>query len=124
MFIFTLVAGLSFGHYHDLLLTEPAQYMANAIGVSVGVEETEYSRIARQLEDRATELEAKGQSLAELEQEVIAEIREERRRERFGFLVLSIIATIILILLVINFIQDWRWRRRYRLIGLSGLSNS
>lgn len=89
-----------------------ADQMANAVGVSIGVEENQYNTIAKQLEEKAEELDSKEIALRDLEQQVIERISEERRSERRIFLYISIVGLVILSLLLANFYYDIKWRKK------------
>lgn len=114
VFLF-LLTGLSAGYYWNYLPVEQFNRLtASAVGVSVGVEETEYSRVAEQLRQRAVELENKQKSLVELQSEVEAELAAERRSERRMFLYFSALTMFLGVVVAVNFYLDWRRTRRLR----------
>jgi len=115
------VSIFSFGHYQswfdlpDSAVSRAGFYLANAVGVSIGVEENSYNRIASQLQERALELDSQEQSLLELERQVIDSIRAEQRTDRIWFLVLSAVTAGLAGLLALNFVFDKKWRSRRQL---------
>ena len=125
--VLAIMAVVSFGYYHNFFLgplaTVDLNRLAGEVGMSVGVEETEYSRVAQQLLEKEQQLEDRELSLRELEQQVISGIQEERKSDRRWLLYLSGLSGVLLVLLTFNYLQDWRWRRRQRLARLSGLLN-
>ncbi len=112
-----LVAIFSFSYYNGFFLERtsffggPLGQAANAVGVSIGVEENEYNRIAQQLKERAEELDEKEKSLQEIEEEILEELREERREERQAFLFMSLGGVVMFGLISANFYYDIAWRR-------------
>ncbi|MFP4022802.1 MAG: hypothetical protein ACLFNR_00130 [Candidatus Paceibacterota bacterium] len=94
-------------------------FFANAVGVSVGVEENAYNKIARQLEERAEELDSREESLAEMEEEIISQIKEEKRKERVALLYTFLISAVLAILLFTNFYLDWKRGKRIKKIKRS-----
>ena len=88
--------------------------LANAVGVSIGVEENVYNRVAKQLEERAKELDERETSLVDLEKEIVTEIREERKKENIHLLYIAVFLGIISILLFINFYFDWKRSLSFR----------
>lgn len=124
-FVFLLTV-FSFLHYQSFFLDRSqtlsymADQMANAVGVSTGVEENQYNTVAKQLEERAEELDSREMALRDLEQQVVEQVSEERRSERRIFLYVSVVGVIILSLLLANFYFDIKWRKkRSQKIGVS-----
>ncbi len=92
----------------DVIAFNVQRMLANAtIGMSVGVEPNPYNTLARQLEEKKTELDARETRILALEDE----LRASQRMERFlayGSLVLS---TCLFMLVGINFYRDGRRSR-------------
>lgn len=115
--IVSVVTVLSFLHYQAFFLDRSqtlsyiADQMANAVGVSIGVEENRYNTVAKQLEQRAEELDSREMTLLDLERQVVERISEERRSERRIFLYVSIVGLTMLSLLLANFYFDIKWRK-------------
>ena len=115
-----VVAVLSVLYYNGFFLERSTalgravQQSAAAIGVSLGIEENEHSRIAQQLQERAEELDNRERSLNDLEQEIVQQMAEERRSERRIFLYISLVAGALLALIGANFYYDVAWRRKRR----------
>lgn len=115
--VVTVVTALSFLHYQAFFLDRSqtlsyvADQMANVVGVTIGVEENRYNTVAKQLEQRAEELDSREMTLLDLERQVVERISEERRSERRIFLYVSIVGLTMLSLLLANFYFDIKWRK-------------
>jgi hypothetical protein len=116
--VVTVVTVFSFMHYNAFFLEDASginyivQHLANAVGVSVGVEENQYNLVAKQLEERALELENQEASLRDLEREIVEQISENKRYERRAFLYATAVGSVVLFLLLLNFYFDMKWRKK------------
>ncbi len=116
--IVAVVTVVSFMHYNAFFLGNSSglnylvQHLANAVGVSVGVEENQYNLVAKQLEEKAVELENQEIILRDLEREIVEQISENRRYERRAFLYTSIVGLVVIFLLLLNFYLDIKWRKK------------
>jgi len=116
--IIAVVTVFSFLHYNAFFFeSSPGfsyvlQQAANAVGVTIGVEENQYNRIAQQLREKEEELDSRETSLLELEQKIKDQISEDRRFERRAYLYISLVGAAVLSLLALNFYLDLKWRRR------------
>ncbi len=123
-----VVTVTSFMHYNAFFLERSSsfdymvQQAANVVGVTIGVGENQYNTIAQQLREKEEELESREVSLLELEQEVKEQISQNRRFERRAYLYISIVGSIVLSLLALNFYLDLKWRRRKGVDGESSLN--
>ncbi len=115
--VVTVVTVISFMHYNAFLegssgFNYLVQHLANAVGVSVGVEENQYNVVAKQLEERALELENQEASLRDLEREIVEQISENKRYERRAFLYATVVGSVVIFLLLLNFYFDMKWRKK------------
>ncbi len=93
-------------------------YLANAVGVTVGVAPTELNQITAALTARERELEAR--ELAVAEREIAVEIDGGGAMRDSGTFILATILFILLVLIVLNYALDYaRARERQQLLTTS-----
>ena len=123
--VVSVITVFSFLYYQSFFLDRSqslsyiTEQFANAVGVNVGVEENQYNTVAQQLREKEKELDNRERSLLDLEREIITQISEERKSQRVLFLYVSVVGSVLMVFLVLNFYFDMKWRRGKR----DGLAN-
>ena len=84
-------------------------YLGNAVGVLVGVEQTELNVITAELTERTRELDDRERALQERE---IATRDFNVASSDYSVYVLSLILFVLTLLILMNFALDWRRARR------------
>lgn len=88
-------------------------YLASsAVGVMVGVQETELSKMTAELTSRTRALDEREASLAE--REIAARSYGEAPNGDYATYIISVILFILTALMMINYILDWRRAREQR----------
>jgi hypothetical protein len=99
------------------LADQTEQYLANAVGVSVGVAPTELNQITAALTIREQELEARALALSEREIELGLSPSDSMMPDTDTF-VLATILFILLVLIILNYALDYvRVAERQRLVS-------
>ena len=107
-----LVAGIIYGGLAIGLLvgnTGVVGQLASAVGISVGVQQSDVSRLAQQLDEK--EIELQGRELAVVERDRSLEQTIVTQNRRLVLFVLSFVL-ILMVLVGVNFYYDWQFRSR------------
>ena len=99
------------------LTTETARYMANAVGVTVGVAPTELNTITADLTKRETALAAREQALNEREINIGLNGEGGGLSQSTTTFLLATVLFILLVLVILNYILDFMRARRTRALS-------
>ena len=101
------------------LAMQTQRYMANAVGVTVGVAPTELNTITADLTRRETALAAREQSLKEREISVGLNGGSAGMSQTTTTFLLATVLFILLVLVILNYVLDFVRARRQRTFGSS-----
>jgi hypothetical protein len=87
------------------LATNTEQYLANAVGVSVGVAATDLNQMTAALTEQQRLLDARAEALAE--REIQVELSASGRSQNTATFILATILFILLVLIVLNYALDY-----------------
>lgn len=99
------------------LTTETARYMANAVGVTVGVAPTELNTITADLTKRETALAAREQALNDREINIGLNGEGGGLSQSTTTFLLATVLFILLVLVILNYILDFMRARRTRALS-------
>lgn len=85
------------------------QQVASVVGMYASVEPNEYNILTQQIKDKQEELDMREKDLAE--KETLLAQQEAPEHSRTAIIYISIIGTLLLILILWNFVLDWRRRK-------------
>lgn len=101
------------------LTTQTARYMANAVGVTVGVAPTELNTLTADLTKRETALAAREQALSEREINIGLNGEGGGLSQTTTTFLLATVLFILLVLVILNYILDFMRARRTRALPQS-----
>jgi hypothetical protein len=115
--VMTCVLVFQSGVFSDVtpgLTTETARYMANAVGVTVGVAPTELNTITADLTKRETALAAREKALQDREISIGLNGENDGLSQTTVTFLLATVLFILLVLVILNYILDFVRARRGR----------
>lgn len=106
------VSGLVWPATEQLTL-QTEQYVATVVGATAAVEPTPLNTVTAALTQQQTELDARAAALAERELALgLSSAETTTNRAEYTTLLNSVLLFIVLLLMVINYVLDFRYRRR------------
>lgn len=94
-------------------LSDPGQKIGQQLGSVVGmyasVEPNEYNTLAQQIKEKQEELDTREKKITE--KELLSEQQEIPKRDSVAIIYITLIGLLLLVLVLLNFILDWRRRK-------------
>ena len=85
------------------------QQIGSVVGMYASIEPNEHNILIQQIKDKQEELEMREKDLAE--KEILLVQQETLERNRTTIIYISVIGILLLLLILLNFVLDWRRRK-------------